>query len=278
LIAPILTEEDFQTISNHARNIAGLSFSQTKRAMVRSRLVNRIRALQLSSFSDYCAILSQKNAAAERQHMVSALTTNVTKFFREPHHFDLLLQEVLPPLVARLRKGASVRFWSAGCSKGQEAYSIAMTLLNFAPDAVSLDVKILATDIDPNVVRTGRNGCYQFSDMAEVSYERRVKFFQTLNPDSVNELTVRNSLRKIVCFRELNLIDPWPMEKNFDVIFCRNVLIYFDARARRSLLPRFEAANTADGWLFLGHSEKLPTGFQSTYENVGVTAYRRHSI
>ncbi|MBS9716096.1 protein-glutamate O-methyltransferase CheR [Pseudohalocynthiibacter aestuariivivens] len=278
MIAPILTDRDFQAISNLALTSAGLSFSKEKRPMIRSRLANRIRVLQLSSFSEYCDILRQKNAVRERQHMISALTTNVTRFFREPHHFDLLRQKVLPPLVASLRKGESVRIWSAGCSKGQEAYSIGMTLLDLAPDAASLDVKILATDIDPNVVRTGHNGCYQIPEMAEISSGQRLKYFKYHDPPSINEMTVRNRLRRIVRFRELNLINNWPMKKHFDVIFCRNVLIYFDAHARLCLLPRFEAANTADGWLFLGHAEKLPAGSQTTYESAGVTAYRRYSV
>src|SRR6185295_11813920 len=154
------TEGDFRKIAAMVHGDAGIALPDTKATLVYSRLAKRLRALGLSSFKDYCELVTGADGLDERQKMLAALTTNVTRFFREPHHFDHLKDKVLPPLLDAARRGGKVRIWSAACSSGQEPFSIAMTILALDPNAAERDIKVLATDIDPNVVREGRGGIY----------------------------------------------------------------------------------------------------------------------
>ncbi|MGH6955251.1 MAG: CheR family methyltransferase, partial [Caulobacteraceae bacterium] len=156
----LFTANDFRRIAALLHEGAGIALPQTKATLVYSRLAKRLRALGLESFRDYCALVSGDDGADERQQMIVALTTNVTRFFREPHHFDHLANAVLPPLLEGARRGAAVRIWSAGCSNGQEAYSIALTILSLMPDAAERDVRVLATDIDTKMLAQGRAGEY----------------------------------------------------------------------------------------------------------------------
>jgi chemotaxis protein methyltransferase CheR len=203
--------------------------------------------------------------------MLAALTTNVTRFFREPHHFDHLRDTVLAPLIARARAGGRVRIWSAACSSGQEPYSAAMTLLAAAPDAVELDIRILATDIDPNVLAEGREGTYAEHLLAGVpdDFHRR-----WVKPAGLGRALLSEELRALVAFRQLNLIGDWPMQGRFDAVFCRNVAIYFDDDTQQRLWSRFAERLQPGGVLYIGHSERVAGPAATQLRADGVTTYR----
>jgi chemotaxis protein methyltransferase CheR len=265
------TEADFRRISAMVHGDAGISLPESKATLVYSRLAKRLRALGLSSFKDYCALVAGGDGLDERQKMLAALTTNVTRFFREPHHFDHLRDRVLPPLLDAARKGGKVRIWSAACSSGQEPFSIAMTILSVMPEAPQHDIKILATDIDPNMVAEGRGATYAPHLLEGVSAEHRRRWTQT-TPDGVR---MADDARALVTFNELNLIGDWPMKGRFDAIFCRNVAIYFEDETQSRLWSRFAPLTNPNGALYIGHSERIQGPAVSAYKPDGVTTYRK---
>lgn len=269
-----MSEADFKAIADIAYKEAGLVFRPEKTSLVRSRINRRLRKLKLDSFSEYTRFVESEQGRDERQIMISSLTTNVSNFFREPHHFDILRNQVLPPLLKHARAGGRVRLWSAGCSTGQEPYSIAMTLLELAPDTANLDIKILASDIDPNVIATARQGYYEDKSAGDIGENLQKKFLEPVKNGSRSGFIIREEVRHLISFRELNLLRPWPISGKFDVIFCRNVVIYFDEETQLSLWSRFEEATAPGGWLFVGHSERLSEKLETDYEIIGPTAYR----
>lgn len=268
----LLTVADFRQIAAILHDDAGISLSEAKAALVYARLAKRLRALGLSSFRDYCALVSEGGAVDERQRLVAALTTNVTKFFREKHHFDHLQRVVLPSLVERARRGGQVRIWSAGCSNGQEAYSAALVILLMLPEVLSLDFKILATDIDPNMVAEGKVGRYSSTAVEDVPPELKKRWLRKVSED---EWQVAAEAMELVAFRELNLFAPWPMKKPFDVIFCRNVAIYFDKTKQAELWARFARTLLPGGTLYIGHSERITGPAAEVFANDGITTWRR---
>ena len=268
LLAP--SEAELREIAKILHDHAGIVIAPEKGSMVQSRLAKRLRALGLTSYAGYIALVSSENGRDERREMVSALTTNVTHFFRENHHFELLRKHALPSLIDRARAGERLRIWSAGSSNGQEAYSIAMTLAELAPDVGRLDVRILATDIDPRMIAQGAQGRYEPGLVAAVPEPLRHKYFV---PED-GQLRIVPALRDLLAFRELNLHEPWPMKGRFDIIFCRNVVIYFDPAAQSRLWQRFEMALNPGGWLMVGHSERVPATSHSRLVSAGITTYR----
>jgi len=272
--APVqLSAEGFARVAALAEREAGLTIPETKAAMVQSRLSRRLRATGHADFAAYLTHVEGKDGATERDHMISALTTNVSHFFREEHHFETLREKVLPPLVDRLRSGGRVRIWSAGCSSGQEPYSIAISVLEVLPDAARHDIKILATDIDRAILSKARAGSYDARQIGGISADRQRAHFETgRGPE---DWRVNQALRDLISFRQLNLIDPWPMRGRFDAIFCRNVVIYFGPATQSGLWPRFAAALQPDGWFFLGHSERVQDDGAGLFRPDGVTTYRR---
>lgn len=268
------TAADFRKIAAMLHGDAGIALPESKATLVYSRLAKRLRALGLSSFRDYCALVSESSGLDERQKMLSALTTNVTRFFREPHHFDHLRTQVLPPLLAKARGGGRVRLWSAACSTGQEAYCMAMTVLALAPDAMRLDVKILATDIDPVVIREASEGVYGETAMAGLSAEQRERWFDPLSDGGRKAWTAGEAVRSLISFREMNLIGDWPMSGRFDAIFCRNVVIYFEDETQERVWARFPPRLTPGGMLYIGHSERVIGPAATLLTPAGVTAYR----
>jgi chemotaxis protein methyltransferase CheR len=269
------TSEDFRAIADMLYADARIHLDESKATLVYSRLVKRLRALELESFEDYCALLGAHEGEAERQEMLSALTTNVTRFFREDHHFAHLANTALPPLLERARKGDRVRIWSAGCSTGEEPYSIALTLLRLAPDAAALDIRILATDIDPNVLARGRGGIYPIEAMADIPKPARQKFLSPVADDPAH-FRVGEPLRQLVAFKPLNLNAHWPMRGPFQAIFCRNVVIYFDHATQHGLWRKFAEKLEPSGWLYIGHSERVAGPAAGCFASVGVTAYQRN--
>ena len=268
----VFRAEDFRRIAAMLHSDAGIFLPEAKSTLVYSRLVKRLRVLGMASFRDYCAFLDEAGGADERQQMMAALTTNVTRFFREPHHFEHLKTKVLPPLLDAARRGGRVRIWSAGCSKGHEPYSIAMTVLSSMPEAADRDVRVLATDIDPNVIEEGRAGLY---DRAALEGVPPAEFKRFLRPEGKGgSFGVTEEIRRLVAFRELNLIGQWPMAGQFDVIFCRNVVIYFDEATQAKIWTRFSGVLKPGGTLCIGHSERLSGEAQKRFTNVGITIYR----
>ena len=272
-----MSDVDFKAISSIAYKEAGLVFLQEKAPLVQSRINRRLRQLKIKSFSKYIEFVESQQGLAERRVMISSLTTNVSNFFREPHHFDILRKDILPDLLTRARAGGRIRLWSAGCSTGQEPYSIAMTLLDMAPDAPELDIKILATDIDPNVILTAKKGEYDDRSVQGINETLQKKYLEVVRSGTKSNFNISAPVRDLVSFRELNLLSQWPISGAFDVIFCRNVVIYFDEVTRMSLWPRFEAVTLRGGWLFVGHSERLSDQLDTEFIVAGPTAYRRPS-
>ena len=268
----VFTAEDFRHIAQTLHAHAGIALSEGKAALVYSRLAKRLRLLGLRSFRDYCALIEGVEGVDERQAMTAALTTNVTRFYREPHHFDHLRDQVMPELAARARAGGRVRLWSAACSNGQEPYSMALTVLDVLPEAADLDVRILATDIDPNMVAEGAAGIYSDELLSPVPASGRKHFEPVAGRPGL--FSADATLRRLVAFRELNLIGDWPMRGRFDVIFCRNVVIYFDDATQEMVWSRFTPMMAPGATLYIGHSERVSGPATSQLQTCGLTAYR----
>jgi chemotaxis protein methyltransferase CheR len=264
-------EKDFRAIAAMLHGDAGIELPESKATLVYSRLAKRLRILGLESFREYCALVSTAEGVEERMKMLAALTTNVTRFYREPHHFDHLKTVVLPPLLAAARQGGKVRLWSAACSTGQEPYSIALTILSLMPDAARYDIKVLATDIDPNVVAEGREGVYAEAAVQPVPAGLCERWFTRV---SGNRWSAGDELRDLVSFRELNLIGQWPMKGRFQAIFCRNVVIYFGDDTQAKVWNRFVPFMDRGGYLYIGHSERVTGEAAGKVQADGVTTYR----
>jgi chemotaxis protein methyltransferase CheR len=269
----LFTAEDFRVIAQTLHAAAGIALPDSKATLVYSRLAKRLRALGLESFRDYCALVTGSDGIDERQRMIVALTTNVTRFFREPHHFDHLREQVLPPLLDAARRGGQVRIWSAGCSNGQEAYSIALTILSLMPDAAEKNVRILATDIDTQMLAEGRAGVYSDQVVEPIPAEFRNRWFQR----EAEGWSVTEPLRRLVTFNELNLIGEWPMKRRFQAIFCRNVVIYFEESTQAQVFARFLPLMSPDARLYIGHSERVSGPAAAKLDTDGVTTYRLRS-
>lgn len=272
-ISAELDAESFKAIAALAYEVSGLTLVEEKRSMIRSRLRHRLRALELADFPAYTSYLKSEGGQGERQHLISALTTNVSHFFREPHHFDALKTKFLAQLPA-LRARGSMRIWSAGCSNGQEALSTAITLLEAADDAAQLDIKILATDIDVEVVKFARAGIYPERLTTGIPEPLRSKYFTSVDMgDGEPHFEATPVLKQMIRCNVLNLLGPWPMNRKFDVIFCRNVVIYFDHETQCKLWPRFKQALASGGTFFLGHSERIADPEKFGFDCTGPTTY-----
>lgn len=265
-------DRDFAWIQRTVKERVGINLTDAKRDMVYNRLTRVLRRRGLDSIGAFLARAEADDAAL--LDLINAVTTNVTHFFREDHHFERLAA-TLPEIVDRHRADRRIRVWSAGCSTGEEAYSIAITLEESLPTvARGDDVLVLASDLDTNVLATASAGVYPASSIENLSAARRKRWFR--RGRGANEGTVRvdDALKRRIRFRRLNLMDPWPMGGGFDVIFCRNVVIYFDKPTQRRLFARFAEQLRPGGLLFVGHSETL-TGGTDAFEFVGQSSYRR---
>jgi chemotaxis protein methyltransferase CheR len=276
-MGPKLGPETFARVSDIASRIAGLSIPATKQSMVQSRLVRRLRATGQTHFEAYLDLVESAEGRSEIPEFISALTTNVSSFFREAHHFETLRTEVAPALLEKLRSGERVRIWSAGCSTGQEPYSIALTLLEKSTDFLNGDAKILATDVDHAVLETARKGVYEGRQLASAEPSGVSRYFERAEEDGHVSYAASSQLRSLIHFRHLNLIEPWPMKGQFDAIFCRNVLIYFSEETQSQLWPRFHSTLAPEGWLFIGHSERVTKQDEVGFAPTGVTTYRKTS-
>ena len=264
--AALLNDRDFATVRQLIADYAGIKLSPQKRNMVYNRLLRRLRARGLDSFGDYLQLV-QREGSGEREAFVNALTTNLTAFFREPHHFELLLARAQE---RAQRRGAPMRCWSSACSTGEEAWSIAMVLRE-----AHCPGEVLGTDIDTEVLSIAQAGVYRMERTTTLPAERLKRHF--LRGTGANEglVSVRPELRAMARFAQLNLQSPaWPAMERFDVIFCRNVVIYFDREFQKKLLARLADLLPAGGLLMVGHSESFPAA-HAGFRSVGRTAYER---
>jgi chemotaxis protein methyltransferase CheR len=261
-----LTIRDFTRVRHLIYEYSGIKLSEQKRSMVYNRLLRCLRASGKASFSDYLDWVQTINSP-EREAFVNALTTNLTAFFREPHHFELLATRA----AAHAKISAKpLRLWSSGCSTGEEAWSIAIVLKE-----VGCSAQILATDIDSEVLRTASEGVYKLSRLDQIGINRMQKHF--LRGVGINEglAIIRPELRSMVTFAQVNLqLQDWPIRGDFDVIFCRNVVIYFDKEFQQRLLTRFANMLSPGGLLVVGHSENFPAA-NASFRACGRTAYER---
>ncbi len=265
------TDGDFREISRILNAESGIYLSEAKAPFVYSRLTKRLRALGMDSFQDYCSLIASASGETERHQMIAALTTNVTRFFREDHHFVDLKKNVVERLASAARSGRRIRIWSAACSNGQEPYSIAMTIFSALPDADSLNIRVLATDIDDYMIEAAIAGEYGEDAVAAVPDDMRRKWF---SPAGEGLWKIDQKLASIVAFRKLNLIGPWPMKGKFDAIFCRNVAIYFEEKTQQEIWRRFVPMLNPGGVLYIGHSERVTGPATGAFLNDGVTTYR----
>jgi len=263
------SDADFRGLVDLAYQFAGIALSDSKRNLVYSRLSRRLRVLGMRSFSDYRAYL--ESTETERENFINAISTNLTKFFRESHHFDHFRDEIAVPF-SRSRSTSRLRVWSAGCSSGEEPHTIAMVLKREIRDVERQDVRILATDIDTEMVARGTRGEYPETSLDEVPRAYHEYFERA--PSKASTLVMNQSVRSLIAFKRLNLMETWPFKGPFDAIFCRNVMIYFDGPTKAQLIERFTEKIRPGGFLYIGHSESL-NGAHPGISLVGRTIYRR---
>ena len=273
----IFTDDDFNFLSELAAKTAGINLTTDKRELVYGRVSKRLRILDIDNFKDYCKLLKKKNSE-ESLHFINSITTNVTSFFRENHHFEYLADNVIPDII-KSNAGLStprLRIWSAGCSTGEEPYSIAMVLRENISDIDNWDAKILATDLDSNVLKTAKQAIYPLDRVKQVSIERKKRWMQMGCGENQDSIKIKEEIRQLVHFKQLNLTEPWPVQGTFDCIFFRNVAIYFKRPTQTSILNRFADHQQINGKLFVGHSESL-IGISQRYQSTGQTIHKKVS-
>ncbi|SFR51697.1 protein-glutamate O-methyltransferase CheR [Thiomicrospira sp. ALE5] len=265
------TDQDFKRVRTLVYEFAGIDLSESKRNLVYNRLAKRIRFLGQDSFNQY---LDYVEAQGEDEFvmLINAITTNLTFFFRENHHFDHLANTVIPQLLQQNAASKKIRIWSAGCSTGEEPYSIAIVLKETVP--AGWDAKVIATDLDTNVLDTGRQGVYAIDRLKGVEHARVKRWF--LKGVAVNDglVKAKPELQDMIKFGQVNLMQDWPIKGPVDVIFCRNVVIYFDKPTQTRLFNRYADLLVNNGHLFIGHSESL-NKVSDRFELLGQTIYRK---
>jgi len=248
------TRKDFDHLCQLVDRHTGIQLAEGKEDMLYGRLSRRIRKVGLASFKDYIRLLEEDESSDEFGEFINSVTTNLTSFFREEHHFDYLKKTLLPQLMKKNKVSRRIRIWSAGSSTGEEPYSIAISVAETMPPG--WDVKILATDLDTDVLLHGENGIYDDSRVEGLD-KAVVKRWFTKSKSQAGKVRVKPELQELIHFRQLNLLKPWPMKGPIDIIFCRNVIIYFDMPTKQKLMDRYADMLVNDGHLFLGHSEAM---------------------
>ncbi|MFH1550553.1 MAG: protein-glutamate O-methyltransferase [Planctomycetota bacterium] len=271
-----LTQRQFEKISSLVYDLCGINLHIGKKELVKARLNKRLRQLGISDFDEYLAFLASDTSGRELVDMLDAISTNLTSFFREPAHFEYLSKQILPRLVQERGRdpGRRLRIWSAGCSSGEEPYTIAIVLRNEIENLDRWDAAILATDINTRMLDTARCGEYAEARLKNMPVQVQSRCFECIESKKPRVYRARPEIRRLVSFARLNLLDNWPMRGNFDVIFCRNTMIYFDKPTQGKLVRRFREKLNEGGVLFIGHSESL-TGIKHDFDYVQPTVYRR---
>ena len=263
-----LTMEQFARIAEWLHAHAGIRMRAGKEGLVRSRLLRRLRALELTEFSEYLTLVENETDGREFAAMIDVLTTNKTSFLREAAHFDFVRDVVFPACTT------PVRLWSAGCATGEEAYTLAMLAHETLSTQMARDARILATDISRRVLTTAKFGVYSSAAMHDVPGSWRSRHWSATTDGASESYSATPALRRSIQFARLNLMDAWPMEGPFDAIFCRNVMIFFDKATQQQLVERFRALLAPGGYLFVGHSESL-TGFAHGFRYVQPAVYQK---
>ena len=271
-----LSDRDYAYISKFVYERAGIVLSDHKRDMVYARLARRLRVLGLTSFSEYCGLIKGPKGDGEIGFMINAVTTNLTKFFRESHHFDHMRETLLPQVRqdAQAKRKKRLRIWSAGCSSGEEPYTIAMVLCDVMSDLDLWDARVLATDLDTNMLATASAGIYDAKRVEGMPVEYRKRFCIRSGTIDDRRYKMNESVRRLIAFKHLNLLTDWPMRGPFDAIFCRNVMIYFDNPTKSRLIERFAALLSPGGWLYVGHAESLRAE-ATMFQSIGQSIYRK---
>lgn len=264
---------DYDRVRRMLKARAGIELGPSKRNLVYGRLAPVLRRLRLPSFAMYLDRVEEPGSV-DTAPFVNALTTNVTEFFRERHHFTLLSERVFPELMRLHQHDKRIRIWSAGCSTGEEPYSLAMTVAESFPVSDGWNVKILATDIDSDVLASARTAIYPADRLERLDRAKLARCFLRGTGGREGYVRVRDDIRRLVVFKQLNLMGEWPMSGPFDVIFCRNVIIYFETATRQRLIERYVRLLSDPGYLFLGHSESLVASAVAV-QQCGPTAYRK---
>ena len=269
----VFTESMFDQIRQLVKRHTGIVLSDGKQDMVYGRLTRRLRALELADFDSYMKIIEREDEQ-ELIHLVNAITTNLTSFFREGHHFEYLKSTIFPHLLEQNADSRKIRIWSAGCSTGEEPYSLAMTVRDFFADYDGWDVRIVATDLDSNVVEKAKAGIYDIARVEGVSSEYKKSWMQRGKGAKSDLVKMKPALQSLITFKQLNLLHGWPIKGPIDIIFCRNVVIYFDKDTQRELFSRYADVLNEDGYLFIGHSENM-FNVCDRFESLGQTIYQR---
>ncbi len=265
------TKTDFDFLRKISNEHTGILVPDDKFNMFYSRLAKRLRKLGLSSFKEYCTYLDN-NSEQEFTEFINAVTTNITSFFREKHHFDYLKQTLIPELLQKNNTKKTIRVWSAGCSTGEEPYSLAITLLENVP--ADWDIKILATDLDTNVLETAATGIYSIDRVEAMKQSTINRWFKKGKGANADKVKLNKECQSIIQFRQLNLMQDWPVKNILDFIFCRNVLIYFDKETKQNLADRYSKLLTPGARLFIGHSESLHQ-LETDFKMIGNTIYKK---
>lgn len=270
-----MSDRTFERFSEFIKTELGIKMPASKKTLLEARLQKRLRELCMSSHEEYCEYLfSQQGMELEMVNLVDVVTTNTTDFFREPKHFDLLLSRVLPDLFSRGGSGRNVNIWSAGCSSGEEPYTLAMVLSEFARLNPGFTFSILATDISTQVLRMAVRAIYPEAKIGPIPQEYRKRYLLRSKDKTRRLVRIGPEARSHVRFRRLNFMEEFSFEGQLDIIFCRNVVIYFDRPTQQRLFSRFCRKLTPGGYLFIGHSESL-AGMDLPLEAVAPTVYRR---
>ncbi|MBN2163962.1 MAG: protein-glutamate O-methyltransferase [Pontiellaceae bacterium] len=268
-----LTDKDFQTIREVLYEHCGINLTPEKKELVRSRLSSHVRRNNMRSYTEYIDMVLSNRNGQEFVTFINRLSTNLTSFFREPKHFDYFKSVFLPERLARKNTGpVRLRGWSAACSSGEEPYTLAMTLKESLPSGRTVDAKILASDISTAMLDKARGGRYPADRLNTVPVDLQRKYFKQGNDQGEKYFQVSPTLREMIIFKQINLIQPWPLTTKLDFIFCRNVLIYFDKETHRKLAERFYEILNPGGVLFIGHSESL-SGIQHMFKSVAPAIY-----
>ena len=275
LLSTKLTEPQFKKISHLVKDLCGINLHDGKKELVKARLNRHLRRLGMNNFGDYIDFIQSDPSGTELTTMLDALSTNLTSFFREPEHFRYLAKHTLGEIAANSRtQGRRLRIWSAGCASGEEAYSIAITVSEAIADLAMWDAAVLATDLSTQMLTKAKRSIYDHDRLKGIPPHLRMKYFDCIQAKPKKLYTVKPSLRRLVHFSHLNLLNRWPMRGPFDVIFCRNVMIYFDKATQKHLIERFCDLLSPGGVLFIGHSESL-VGSQHRFRYVQPTIYRK---
>jgi len=274
LIRLELSTDAFEQIAAILAERTGIRLEPGTERLVVSRLSKHLRRLGLASFEAFLEHIRRPSGAEDLAAMIDALTTNTTRFFREAGHFRILEQDIMPRLAQKARAGGRVRIWSAACSSGEEAYSIAAVVAKCMPDVGQHNFRILATDIDSKVLKSAQDGRYPATAKRDAGPDFAARLFEETK-DADGMLRVRAALRKLVTVRYLNFMDPWPVSGPFDVIFCRNVAIYMEPDTQMRIWSGLEQVLDRDGVLFIGHSERIGPPLSDRLELFGPTSFRR---